>query len=123
MEEKETRNFLINRRKELGLSQEYVAGQLNISVTSYRKIENGKTGLYNKKVLTLAEILETTPAKLLFGYSIPETNDGMLKEEYERSIVELMEKNAELKKTIRNLEELVKAKDEIISMLKSMKNR
>lgn len=123
MEEKETRNFLINRRKELGLSQEYVAGQLNISVTSYRKIENGKTGLYNKKVLTLAEILETTPAKLLFGYSMPETNDSMLKEEYERSIVELMEKNAELKKTIRNLEELVKAKDEIISMLKSMKNR
>ena len=70
MEEKETRNFLINRRKELGLSQEYVAGQLNISVTSYRKIENGKTGLYNKKVLLLAEILGTTPAKLLFGYSM-----------------------------------------------------
>ena len=54
---------------------------------------------------------------------MPETDDGMLKEEYERSIGELMEKNAELKKTIRNLEELVKAKDEIISMLKSMKNR
>lgn len=49
MGEREIKTFLFNRRKELGLSQEYVAGLLDISVTSYRKIENGKTSLYNKK--------------------------------------------------------------------------
>lgn len=121
MEDNEIRTYLINRRKELGLSQEYMAGQLDISITSYRKIENGKTNLYNKEVLRLAEILGTSPARLLFGYAIRDEETGILKEEYEKDIVSLTEKNAELRERIRTLEELVAAKDEIISMLKSAK--
>ncbi len=121
MEDNEIRTYLISRRKELGLSQEYMAGQLDISITSYRKIENGKTNLYNKKVLRLAEILGTSPARLLFGYAIRDEETGILKEEYEKDIVSLTEKNAELRERIRTLEELVAAKDEIISMLKSAK--
>lgn len=121
MGEREIKTFLFNRRKELGLSQEYVAGLLDISVTSYSKIENGKTSLYNKKVLKLAEILDTSPSELLFGYTLPEERQSVLKEEYEKGVESLTEKNAELRERIRNLEELVKAKDEIIAMLKNGK--
>ena len=123
MEDNEIRTYLINRRKELGLSQEYMAGQLDISITSYRKIENGKTNLYNKKVLRLAEILGTSPARLLFGYAIRDEETGILKEEYEKDIVSLTEKNAELRERIRTLEELLASKAERIPMLKTAKTK
>lgn len=93
MGEREIKTFLFNRRKELGLSQEYVAGLLDISVTSYRKIENGKTSLYNKKVLKLAEILDTSPSELLFGYTLPEERQSVLKEEYEKGVESLSLRN------------------------------
>ena len=118
-----TNGLLARKRKELGLSQEYMASKLNISVTSYRKIESGKTSLYNKKILKIAEILGTSPARLLFGYPLQEDNeDGILKEEYEQSIQSLRKENEHLERQVRTLQDLLSAKDEIISMLKSDKN-
>lgn len=118
-----TNGLLARKRKELGLSQEYMASKLNISVTSYRKIESGKTSLYNKKILKIAEILGTSPARLLFGYPLQEDNEGgILKEEYEQSIQSLRKENEHLERQVRTLQDLLSAKDEIISMLKSDKN-
>lgn len=118
----ETNNsFLARRRKELGLSQEYMAEQLGISVTSYRKIESGRTQLVNRRIYDIARILDTTPEKIVFGYSSPDSRNGMLKEEYDRELENLSDRNRSLQERISILEDLVKAKDEIISMLKGQK--
>lgn len=121
MDGETTNSFLVRRRKELGLSQDYMAEQLGISVTSYRKIESGRTQLVNRRIYDIARILDTTPEKIIFGYSSAETGNGILKEEYDKTIEHLNDRNRSLQERISILEDLVKAKDEIISMLKGQK--
>lgn len=46
------------KRKELNYSQEYIASLLNISQSSYNKIENGTTELTVNTLYDIAQILE-----------------------------------------------------------------
>lgn len=113
---------LQKRRKSLGYSQEEMAEKLGISLTSYRKIENGTTSLVSKRVFQIASILGIEPQKLLFGYD-SSGESGLLKEEYDLTIASLQTQAEDLKEKVRMLEELVKAKNEIISMLKSSEKK
>jgi transcriptional regulator with XRE-family HTH domain len=46
------------RRNELGYSQQYVSSQLNITQSSYNKIENGTTELSVAVLMKLCQILQ-----------------------------------------------------------------
>ncbi|HPW97918.1 MAG TPA: helix-turn-helix transcriptional regulator [Flavobacterium sp.] len=46
------------RRNELGYSQHYVSSQLNITQSSYNKIENGTTELSVAVLMKLCQILQ-----------------------------------------------------------------
>lgn len=110
--------FLYRKRRELGLTQEEVADRLHISLTSYRKIEAGKTRLVSPRIDDLARIFGTDPQKILFGYTLADSEDKLLKEEYGNAAQKLAAENERLREKVRMLEEILLSKDEIIKMLK-----
>ena len=57
-------------RRDKGLSQEEVANLMDISLTSYRKIEKGETALVSERINQLANVLGTSEQELLLGKSI-----------------------------------------------------
>ncbi len=67
MDDRLLRENIYRRRKELGLSQECVAEQVDISLNAYIKIEKGPTKIFNPKIVKIAEALETTPEALVLG--------------------------------------------------------
>ena len=105
MNNKEIKQRVERRRKELGLSQSEIAKILDISQTAYHKIERGDTSLVSERVEQLSQILKVSEEELIFGYhiktSISESN----------SIIE--EKN----RRIAELEETIKDKNQIIRLL------
>ena len=52
-------------RVQQGLSQQNVADELGITVAAYSNIERGITNITITRLFEIAEILKTTPAKLL----------------------------------------------------------
>jgi len=52
------------KRRELDLSQEYVAMELGISQKAYSDIENGKTKLKNEVLFRIANILKIKPSEI-----------------------------------------------------------
>ena len=64
MDNKSLKENIYKRRKELGLSQECVAEQVDISLNAYIKIEKGPTKIFNPKIVKIAEALDTTPEPL-----------------------------------------------------------
>lgn len=63
------------RRKELGLSAEYVAGQLNVSPATIYRYENGGIDKVPGDILEpLSKVLQTTPAYLM-GWTEPVLGD------------------------------------------------
>lgn len=111
-------DFLYRKRRELGLTQEEVAARLHISLTSYRKIEAGKTRLISPRIDDLARIFGTDPQKILFGYTLADRGDSVLKDEYDNMMERLSSENDRLREKIHMLEEIILSKDEIIKMLK-----
>lgn len=55
-------------RQMQGLSQEWVAKELDISQKHYSQIENGKVDIGIKMLLAIAEVLNVTPT-ILLGFS------------------------------------------------------
>ena len=55
------------RRRELGLTQEEIAEQLNISRVYFSSIESGKRRIYTSTLVAIANALETTADELLIG--------------------------------------------------------
>lgn len=87
-----------NRRKDLGLSAEQVAGELNISPSTVYRYENGaieKMGI--DKLSPIAEVLHTTPAYLIGWINdwsdYDKDEDGRLCEIPIAQFEALMEKN------------------------------
>ncbi|ANF61444.1 helix-turn-helix domain-containing protein [[Haemophilus] ducreyi] len=52
-------------RKNHNLSQEEIADKINLSVSGYRKIENGKSRINHKRLEQIAEALEVPPLDLI----------------------------------------------------------
>lgn len=123
---------IINRRKELKLTQAEMAERLGISRNAYRSIERGETRLISENIDRIASILDNTAEELVLGYTPSPENGKILNDlkeefssitrskemEYENKINILSLKISSLEAKITLLEDLVRTKDEIINMLK-----
>ena len=102
-------------------TQEEIADKLGISVTAYRDFENGETAIVNKRVIRLADLLETSAEELVLGYK-PCRDETQVVEDMERAygnqINTLEQRITDQNKVISSLEETVASKNEIIKMLK-----
>lgn len=106
-------------RKSKGLTQEEMAHRMGISLTAYRDLEKGATGIVNSNISKIAEITGISTAEVL-GYSEQSqtvtVND--VKAEYNSRIETMQTRINDLEKIVASLEALIKVKDEVISMLK-----
>ena len=110
-----------NARRSRKLTQEDLADRLDISLTAYRDLEKGSTNIVNSNVIRLAEILDTTTEELVLGYRPVQAPGKVLEDirnEYGGHISVLERRVAELQKMVAYLEETVRTKNEIISLLK-----
>ncbi len=122
---------IIRRRTEEGISQDEMARRLDISRTSYRNIERGKSRIISRRLPDIARQLNISEEELVLGYK-PSAGQARLEElkvkynedlsvvksKLEARIVELESAVAMRDSLIANLNELVRSKDEIISLLK-----
>ncbi len=122
---------IIRRRTEEGISQDEMARRLDISRTSYRNIERGKSRIISRRLPDIARQLNISEEELVLGYK-PSAGQARLEElkvkynedisvvksKLEARIVELESSVAMRDSLIANLNELVRSKDEIISLLK-----
>lgn len=56
---------IFNTRKSLGMTQEEVAFELDISITAYAKIERGETNVGFLRLAQIAELFKTPITKLV----------------------------------------------------------
>ncbi len=128
---------IIARRKELKLTQAEMAERLGMSRNAYRSIERGETRLINENIDRIASILDNTAEELVLGYIPLQTGEKILEEmkeelysksrnreqEYEDRINLLKLQVSSLESRIALLEDLVRTKDEIITMLRKREER
>ena len=108
-------------RKAHKLTQEEVALQLGISITAYRDLEKGNTSILNGNVVKIAELLDTPTEELVLGYRPSQIESANLQDvqaEYSGKISVLERRIMDLEKLVASHEEIIKGKNEIISMLK-----
>lgn len=109
-------------RKANRLTQEDMAHKLDISLTAYRDLEKGSTNLVNANVIKIAELLETSTEELVLGYRPVQTPGKLLEDmrsEYGGRISTMERRIADLEKLVDSLEETIRTKNEIITMLKN----
>lgn len=109
-------------RKANRLTQEDMAHKLDISLTAYRDLEKGSTNLVNANVIKIAELLETSTEELVLGYHPVQAPGKLLEEmrsEYGGRISTMERRIADLEKLVDSLEETIRTKNEIITMLKN----
>ena len=108
MDNKSLKENIYKRRKELGLSQECVAEQVDISLNAYIKIEKGPT--------------KTTPEALIFGSVIRMDKHAEicenLKQYYNSRINEYKALVESKDLFIKRLDEMINDKNEIIASLR-----
>ena len=110
------------KRKSRRFTQEYMAGQLDISLTAYRDLEKGSTSLLSSHLVKMAEVLDTSTEELALGYH-PVQADRHLEEmrnEYIGKIATMEKRIADLERLVMSLEDTIKTKNEIITMLKNL---
>ncbi len=108
-------------RKARKLTQEQMALSMDISLTAYRDLEKGRTSIVNDNLVKIADLLDTSTEELVLGYRPIQAEDRKIEEvqaEYGGQIVVLRRRVADLEKLVESLEETIKTKNEIISMLK-----
>lgn len=143
MDNDSVKDNIRNFRKIYKLTQSEMADKLGISRTAYRNIESGETRLISENVSRIADILHIRTEDLVLGYS-PEPGQkeknrrpgsvsaqlAEMKRAHEKETEEMSSEIIRLKKDlqyltrrIEDLEELLKTKDEIISMMKKFESR
>ena len=143
MDNDSVKDNIRNFRKIYKLTQSEMADKLGISRTAYRNIESGETQLISENVSRIADILHIRTEDLVLGYS-PEPGQkeknrrpgnvsaqlAEMKRAHEKETEEMSSEIIRLKKDlqyltrrIEDLEELLKTKDEIISMMKKFESR
>jgi transcriptional regulator with XRE-family HTH domain len=108
-------------RKARKLTQEEIALQLGISLTAYRDLEKGNTSIINSNLHKIASLLDTPTEEIVLGYRPSQMEGADLKEvqqEYSARISVLERRIGDLEKLTHSLEETIRSKNEIISMLK-----
>ncbi|MBS9766844.1 MAG: helix-turn-helix transcriptional regulator [Flavobacteriaceae bacterium] len=106
----------IRKHREIrGISQEYMASALDISQSSYAKIENNSTKITVDRLFSISRFLEMDVAELLdlksqtiYNQKFSENSIG------HQTVKNLYQENKEVFK------ELLKSKDEQIALLKEM---
>lgn len=99
-------------RTEKGYSQEYMANELELSASGYRKIENGESKMKLETLIKAAKLLETDIFEFLQDEkTINIQSNNTHCQNIQGGFVD-GEKEAEA------LREIIKAKDEIIELLK-----
>ena len=143
MDNDSVKDNIRNFRKIYKLTQSEMADKLGISRTAYRNIESGETRLISENVSRIADILHIRTEDLVLGYS-PEPGQkeknrrpgsisaqlAEMKRAHEKETEEMSSEIIRLKKDlqyltrrIEDLEELLKTKDEIITMMKKFESR
>ena len=121
MDNKSSKENIYKRRKELGLSQECVADQVNISLNAYIKLEKGPTKIFNPKIIEIARALKTTPEELILGLTITQEKHNQicddLRQYYNIREEEMKASIKEKELFIKRLNEMVTDKDNIITSL------
>ncbi len=108
-------------RKARRLTQEEIALQLGMSLTAYRDLEKGNTSIINSNLHKIASLLDTPTEEIVLGYLPSQMAGTALKEvqqEYSDRISVLERRIGDLEKLTCSLEETIRSKNEIISMLK-----
>ena len=108
-------------RKARRLTQEEIPLQLGMSLTAYRDLEKGNTSIINSNLHKIASLLDTPTEEIVLGYRPSQIEGANLKEvqqEYSDRISVLERRIADLEKLACSLEETIRSKNEIISMLK-----
>ncbi len=108
-------------RKARRLTQEEMAGMLDISLTAYRDLEKGSTNIVNSNIIKIAELLETSAEEIVLGYHPVQAGGRQLEDvraEYGERVEVLQRRIADLEELVRSLKDSVNTKNEIISMLK-----
>jgi len=106
----------IKKHRELkGFSQEYMAHQLNVNQSTYAKMENSSTKITIDKLFSVAKLLEADVSEILdlknqtiFNQTLKDNSIG------HQQVDNLHQENKEV------YQELLKAKDEQIALLKEM---
>ncbi len=122
-------------RKSYGLTQTEMAARLGMSRTAYRNLENGKTHLISENIDKISELLEMSPEEIVLGYQPsdgkgPKLGEGHRQGDYgpsrreierecEAKVAALRDQNDALKGYVDALREIIRTKDEVITMLKS----
>ena len=104
----------IKKYRELkGFSQEYMAHQLNVNQSTYAKMENSSTKITIDKLFSVAKLLETDVSEILdlknqtiYNQDLKDNSVG------HQQVENLYQENKEV------YQELLKAKDEQIALLK-----
>ncbi len=121
MDDRLLRENIYKRRKELGLSQECVAEQVDISLNAYIKIEKGPTKIFNPKIVKIAEALNITPEALILGSVITmEKHTEVcenLKQYYHSRIGEYKASIESKDLFVKRLNEMIEDKNAIIARL------
>ena len=96
-----------------GYSQEYVAHQLNINQASYAKLENNSTKITIDRLFSIAKLLETEISEILDlkNQTIFNQTDNEIANAFGK-VEHYYQENKEV------YQELLKAKDEQIALLK-----
>ncbi len=108
-------------RKDRRLTQEEMANMLEISLTAYRDLEKGETNIINSNILKIADLLETSTEEIVLGYR-PTQREGRqiedVQAEYGGRMAVMERRISDLEKLVESLDETIRTKNEIITMLK-----
>lgn len=94
-------------RKTKGISQADVAGELDVSIAAFSKIERGLTNIPILRLEQIANVLDTSIYTLL----------GVQKTDVSK--IDVSQEVESLQRELQMSKELLKAKDEIIELLKN----
>lgn len=121
MDDSTIKNNIFRKRTQLGYSQSEMADRLSISLSAYRKIENGPTRIINEHVGKFAEEVGISMSELVNGFeplNPAEASIKAIEERHERRIRVMetgyLKEIESLKARIETLEERLKDKDDTI---------
>lgn len=107
-------------REERGLTKTELAKRLEISLTAYRKIEDGKTHIINKHYEKCADILGIPLIELIIGFMPVMDSAGVFEDaraEYLSRIDQLSDKVASLETTLQDKDRLIYTQELLIEHL------